>query len=130
MTANAQDLAAFLVHQLEIWNRGDRDAFFAAHRAFAGNFHVEFPIGTPVRSGWEQLEAVWEKQSGLFTITYEHLCITDTDEVAVAVRNDATVGGRPFTMYSIELYRIADDGLHARWYTEGPPAETFRLRGD
>jgi hypothetical protein len=103
---------------VELWNAGDKDAWLAHWKsANSGEPSMEDPVGTPVKRGWEEMEATWDASmtSGLqLTIKTLYVCGGTT---AVVMQNDGRVGDVAFSMDTIELYHFSDDGsIHAQAY--------------
>src|SRR5690606_20051184 len=77
---------SFLHGQLECWNAGDRDGFFAHYRSVAPNgLEIEY-LGRPVVEGFSVLENMWEQQNSKFIVEVE-LSIIAANEAACHHRN-------------------------------------------
>jgi hypothetical protein len=120
MDRTYEEVRTFVERQAELWNAGRREEFIEAYRGIApGGFHVENPVGTPVQSGWDALERLWDSYNHLTKVFYELVQVTPNNEVALVVRNEGGGGAQGSTRYSLETMRLADDGLHARYYVPG-----------
>jgi hypothetical protein len=112
-------IGAFLLRQGELWNDGDREGFLAAYHAIAPQgFDVEYPVGTPVRSGWQELEELWANYNGLMRLSYEHLCTSSTGEAAVLEHVSGEAEGVPFRRSSVHTYVVDGEGIHIRYFTD------------
>ena len=61
-------IAQFLHDQVEAWNAGNKEAFFAAYRRAAPNgLQIEY-VGRSASDGWPVLETMWAQQSAKIQI--------------------------------------------------------------
>lgn len=112
-------LNEFLPKQVQAWNDGDRDGCINLYREVSGGaFHLEYPLGTPEVPGWKFLDMLWDELQPTTKLYIDHLAVADSGEAAMFVRNDHVHDGVSDVNISIETYRLADDGLHVRYFSQ------------
>jgi hypothetical protein len=110
----------FLVEQSELWNEGDREAFFAAYERFTpAGFDIEFPVGAPPNPGKQMLEQLWQDYHSDVKLRYRHVCVTDSNEAAICVANERIIDGEISANNSLEFYSFDAAGMHVRYFHEG-----------
>ena len=107
----------FLHGQVDCWNAGDKEAFFAHYRAMAPNgLSIEY-VGQPSQNdAWLVLEAMWAQQNARMRIEVAS-CIVNGSEAACHHRNllrDADGG-----VETIEVYRFGNGTLDIRYFVQG-----------
>lgn len=118
--AGPDRLRTFLLSQVEAWNAGDRDRCFGLYDEMSGaRYFVEFPLGGGELPGRPLLEQIWDELQSVTRLTIDHIAVSDDGrEAALYVRNVHThPDGGSDTNVSIEVYRLADDGLHIRYFS-------------
>jgi hypothetical protein len=107
----------FLHTQIQAWNAGDRDAFFAAYRQAAPRgLTIEY-VGKAAGDGWPVLEGMWAQQSAKIEIE-EVVAIVNGAEAACHNRN--LVRGTTLAIETIETYRFDDGHLTVRYFVRQP----------
>ena len=108
----------FLHTQMQAWNAGDKEGFFAAYRAAApGGLRIEY-VGRPEADGWPVLEGMWAQQSAKIEIEEVVLVINGTE---AACHNRNKVRGTAMAIETIETYRFDPDGqLLVRYFIRQP----------
>jgi hypothetical protein len=117
-----QDKVREFVHlQGEQWNSGDHNGFMAGYQAIAPNgFHMEFPVGQPVQSGWQVLEDLWTNYQGKMSVSYPVVALADNGEFAVIEQVDVMVDGIIHSHHSVHAYVLRDGELLVRYFNESP----------
>jgi hypothetical protein len=91
----------------------------AAYRELApAGFHVEYPVGTPMRSGWQELEQLWDSYNAAMKLSYEHVSTTAAGDAAVLEHVSGEAKGQPFRRSSVHTYVLDSEGLHVRYFTD------------
>lgn len=112
-----QAIEHFLHAQVQAWNSGDKDAFFAAYRRAAPEgLTIEY-VGRPATDGWPVLETMWAQQSANVEIE-EVLAVVNGPEAACHNRNK--LRGTPTAIETIELYRFDGGRLSVRYFIKTP----------
>jgi hypothetical protein len=114
-------LRAFLLDQVAAWNAGDREECLRQYEAISGGrYFLEFPLGADEVPGRPVIEQIWDKLQTITRLTIDHVAVSDDGtEAALYVRNLHThEDGSTDTNVSIEIYRLDDDGLHIRYFSE------------
>jgi hypothetical protein len=110
-------IAQFLHDQVEAWNAGNKEAFFAAYRRAAPNgLQIEY-VGRSASDGWPVLDTMWAQQSAKIQIE-EVVLIVNGNEAACHNRNK--VRGTATAIDTIELYCFDDGRLHVRYFIKQP----------
>ena len=108
----------FLHTQVQAWNAGDKDGFFAAYRAAAPRgLQIEYVGRAPATDGWPVLEGMWAQQSAKIEIE-EVALILNGQEAACHNRNK--VRGTAIAIETIELYRFENGLLTVRYFIRQP----------
>jgi len=116
-----EQVRAFLHVQGEQWNAGDHDGFITSYQAVAPNgFHMEFPVGGPVHSGWKVLEDLWAGHQGKMTVSYPVIAFADNGEFAVVEKVDVMVDGVAHGHHGVHAYVLRDGELLVRYFSESP----------
>lgn len=112
-TLVTEGLEHFLHGQIDCWNSGDREGFFALYRNIAPKgLSLEY-VGLPQGDAWAMLEQMWDKSQA--NIRIEVLCsIISGNEAACHHRNNRLSGENGTE--TIELYKIDDGHLTARYF--------------
>lgn len=110
-----QTIESFLHGQVDCWNKGDKQGFFAHYRSVAPNgLTIEY-VGKPPQDGWPILEGMWAQQQARIRVEVRR-CIVNGVEAAChhlnALREQA--GG----IETIELYRFEDGTLSVRYFID------------
>src|SRR5690606_40510568 len=62
MSMDKHTIEHFLHGQIDCWNRGDKDGFFAHYRSVSANgLSIEY-VGKPQADAWQVLEGMWAQQ--------------------------------------------------------------------
>jgi hypothetical protein len=110
-------IGTFLHGQIECWNAGDKEGFFAHYRAAAPNgLEIEY-VGQPQGDAWQVLEAMWAQQNARIRIEVA-ACIVSGGEAACHHRNLMRDG--PGGVETIETYRFAEGRLAVRYFVARP----------
>lgn len=117
MTAPDQNtIERFLHGQVECWNTGDKEGFFAHYRALAGEgLSIEY-VGQPERDPWQVLEGMWAQQQPRIRIEVK-LVVIKGNEAACHHRNAFVSGDGGIE--TIELYRFEQGLLSVRYFIAG-----------
>jgi hypothetical protein len=118
--SSSSAIEEFLHGQVECWNAGDKDGFFAHYRAAAPNgLQIEY-VGQPTADAWQVLEAMWAQQNPRIRIEVA-ACIVNGDEAACHHRNLVRDGAGGIE--TIETYRFTEGRLAVRYFIAGqsPP---------
>jgi len=108
----------FLHAQVQAWNRGDKEGFFAAYRAAAPEgLQIEYVGRGPAGEGWPVLEGMWAQQSAKIEIEEVALIITGNE---AACHNRNKVRGSSLAIETIELYRFDQGKLTVRYFVRQP----------
>jgi hypothetical protein len=119
---------AFLHLQGEQWNSGDHDGFIAAYHAIAPNgFHMEFPVGGPVQSGWQVLEDLWANYQGKMAVSYPVVAFADNGEFAVIEKVDVVADGGVHSHYGVHAYVLRGGELLVRYFNESAQPNSAAL---
>ncbi len=104
----------FLHGQVDCWNAGDKEGFFAHYRAMAPNgLSIEY-VGQPRHpDAWQVLEAMWARQNARIRIEVA-ACIVNGREAACHHRNLMREGEGGID--TIEQYRFGDGTLEVRYF--------------
>jgi hypothetical protein len=123
--AAADRLRTFLLTQVEAWNAGDRERCLGLYDEISGGrYFLEFPLGADEVPGRPVIEQFWDTMQATTRLTIDHIAVSDDGhEAALYVRNvHAHDDGTSDTNVSIEIYRLADDGLHIRYFSQADSA--------
>jgi hypothetical protein len=123
--ADTDRLRSFLLTQVEAWNAGERERCLGLYDEISGGrYFLEFPIGAEEVPGRPVIEQLWEGMQATTRLTIDHIAVSeDGREAALYVRNvHAHDDGGSETNVSIEVYRLAEDGLHIRYFTQSDSA--------
>ncbi|MCW2527923.1 MAG: hypothetical protein JWM76_2783 [Pseudonocardiales bacterium] len=121
--ATRDRLRDFLTHQVEAWNVGDRETCLNLYKEISGgDVHLEYPLGSEEVSAWPFLDMIWKELQSNTRLTIDHLATADNGEAALFVRNVHVNDGVSDENISIEVYRLADDGLHIRYFSQAQSA--------
>ncbi|UZG46057.1 nuclear transport factor 2 family protein [Caldimonas thermodepolymerans] len=108
----------FLHTQVQAWNAGDKEAFFAAYRAVAPRgLQIEYVGRGPVTDGWSVLENMWAAQNAKIAIEEVALIVNGSE---AACHNRNKVRGTAIAIETIELYRFEDGRLQVRYFVKQP----------
>lgn len=106
----------FLHGQVQCWNSGDKEGFFAHyHKVASKGLSIEY-VGQPERDAWQVLEGMWTQQQPRIRIEVK-LTVIKGEEAACHHRN-AFVGAEG-GIETIELYRFEDGLLSVRYFIAG-----------
>ncbi|MGH8416907.1 MULTISPECIES: hypothetical protein [Pseudomonas] len=106
----------FLHGQVECWNNGDKQGFFAHYRQVASRgLSIEY-VGQPERDAWQVLEGMWTQQQPRIRIEVK-LVVIKGDEAACHHRN--AIIGSEAGIDTIELYRFEEGLLSVRYFIAG-----------
>jgi hypothetical protein len=121
MGVDQEQVRAFVHRQGAQWNNGDHDGFMAAYRSIAPNgFHMEFPVGGPVQSGWQVLEDLWANYQGKMSVSYPVVAFADNGELAVIEQVDVVIEGTTHSHHGVHAYVLRDGELLVRYFSESP----------
>jgi hypothetical protein len=110
----------FLHAQVQAWNAGDREAFFAAYRSVAPQgLTIEYVGRTAPADGWPILANMWATQSAKVEIE-EVVLIVNGLEATGHMRNK--VRGTAMVIETIEFYRFNAGHLAVRYFIRKPAA--------
>ncbi|MEY2893498.1 MAG: hypothetical protein RJA98_3406 [Pseudomonadota bacterium] len=113
-------ISAFLHAQVQAWNAGDREAFFAAYRQAApAGLTIEYVGRAPATHGWPVLEKMWAEQSAKVEIE-EVVMIVNGQDAAGHMRNK--VRGTTMAIETMELYHFDAGHLAVRYFIRLPGA--------
>jgi hypothetical protein len=108
----------FLHTQVQAWNVGDKDTFFAAYRAVAPRgLQIEFVGRGPATDGWSILENMWTVQNAKIAIEEVALIVNGSE---AACHNRNKMRGTAIAIETIELYRFEDGRLQVRYFVKQP----------
>lgn len=114
---DAKTIEAFIHAQINAWNAGDKDAFFAAYRGAAPQgLQIEY-VGKPASDGWPILEGMWAQQCAKIEVA-EVVVVVNGNEAAC--HNHNKVRGTNMVIESIELYRFDAGHLTVRYFLKHP----------
>jgi ketosteroid isomerase-like protein len=129
-TPDAATIRRAIEGHVGLLNAGDKRAWLALWDEMApgGVTALEDPVGTPVKSGPDVLNDVWERsaKSGVERVkaTIKQLTV-NADTAAVVVENVVKRSGRILAIDSIEIWRFLDDGsLDVRTFWNPPTADS------
>ena len=106
----------FLHGQVECWNNGDKDGFFAHYRSVAAKgLSIEY-VGQPERDAWQVLEGMWAQQQPRIRVQVRETIINGNE--AACHHLNAFVGGEG-GIETIELYRFDEGLLSVRYFIGG-----------
>ena len=121
MSIDQARVRAFLHLQGEQWNDGDHDGFMTGYPSIAPNgFHMEFPVGGPVQSGWQVLEDLWASHQGKMSVSYPVVAFADNGEFAVVEKVDVAIDGVSVSHFGVHAYVLRDGELTVRYFNESP----------
>ncbi len=116
---SVDQVRAFLHLQGEQWNSGDHDGFMVGYMAVAPNgFHMEFPVGRPVQSGWQVLEDLWTNYQGKMSVSYPAVAFADNGEFAVIEKVDVVIDDNMHSHHGVHAYVLRDGELLVRYVNE------------
>ncbi|MEH6482978.1 MULTISPECIES: nuclear transport factor 2 family protein [Pseudomonas] len=113
MSMDKHVIEEFLHGQVECWNNGDKEGFFAHYRQVAPNgLSIEY-VGKPQHDAWLTLEGMWAQQQPKIRIDVRQ-CIVNANEAACQHLNAFREqdGG----IDTIETYRFEDGKLFVRYF--------------
>ena len=114
---DAKAIESFIHTQINAWNAGDKEAFFAAYRAAAPQgLQIEY-VGKPASDGWPILEGMWAQQVAKIEVA-EVVVVVNGNEAAC--HNHNIVRGTSMVIESIELYRFDAGHLTVRYFLKHP----------
>ncbi len=107
----------FLHGQVECWNAGDKEGFFAHYRTMAPNgLTIEY-VGQPRHhDAWPVLEGMWAQQNARMRIEVAS-CIVNGSEAACHHRNLMREGDGGVD--TVEVYRFGEGTLDIRYFVQG-----------
>jgi hypothetical protein len=106
----------FLHGQVECWNKGDKEGFFAHYRRMADKgLSIEY-VGQPERDAWQVLEGMWAQQNAKIRISVRATIINGNE--AACHHLNAFVGGEG-GIETIEVYRFDEGLLSVRYFVAG-----------
>lgn len=115
-TIDRSTLEHFLHGQVECWNAGDKEGFFAHYQQVASQgLSIEY-VGQPERDAWQVLEGMWAQQQSRIRIEVK-LVVINGNEAACHHRN-AFIGSEG-GIETIELYRLDEGRLSVRYFIAG-----------
>lgn len=115
---NVSTIEHFMHSQVQAWNQGDKEGFFAAYRAAAPEgLQIEYVGRGPAGNGWPVLEGMWAQQSAKIEIE-EVALIINSNEAACHNRNK--VRGSAVVIETIELYSFDNGQLTVRYFVCQP----------
>lgn len=115
MSIDRQAIERFLHGQVDCWNKGDKEGFFAHYRSVSPNgLSIEY-VGRPVQDGWQVLEGMWAQQQPKIRVEVRQ-CIVNGSEAASHHLNAfrELEGG----IETIELYRFEEGRLSVRYFID------------
>jgi hypothetical protein len=108
----------FLHTQVQAWNKGDKDGFFAAYREAAPEgLQIEYVGRGPMGNGWPVLEGMWTQQSAKIEIEEVALIINGNE---AACHNRNKVRGSAMVIDTIELYSFDHGKVTVRYFIRQP----------
>jgi hypothetical protein len=79
---------------------------------------LEYPLGSAETEARPVLENFWDQMQNTTRLIVDHIGVSDNGkEAAMCVRNEHANNGAIDTRVSIEIYKLADDGLHIRYFS-------------
>ncbi len=117
----ALDTAAitqFLHDQVDAWNDGNRDAFFALYRDISGGaLDIEYVGRAPASMGWPILDRMWSDQNPKVRIEVMASLVNGAE--AACFHHNITRDGAQI-IPTIEQYHFRSDGLSVRYFIGAP----------
>lgn len=113
MSMDKHAIEHFLHGQVDCWNRGDKEGFFAHYRNVSANgLSIEY-VGKPQHDAWQVLEGMWAQQQPKIRVEVRQ-CIVNGAEAACHHLNAfrEQEGG----IETIELYRFEEGKLSVRYF--------------
>lgn len=113
MSLDKHAIEHFLHGQIDCWNRGDKEGFFAQYRSVSPNgLSIEY-VGKPQADAWQVLEGMWAQQQPKIRVEVRQ-CIVNGNEAACHHLNAfrEQEGG----IETIELYRFEAGKLFVRYF--------------
>jgi hypothetical protein len=109
----------FLLEQSGAWNDGRREDCFGLYDEIScGRMFLEYPLGSAETEARPVLENFWDQMQNTTRLIVDHIGVSDNGkEAAMCVRNEHANNGAIDTRVSIEIYKLADDGLHIRYFS-------------
>lgn len=118
---NNKQLEHFVHHQIDCWNRGDREGFLQCYRELSPNgLSVEI-VGMPAMDPWTVLEGMWDKTQGDIRIEIVAAAVVG-NEAVTHHRNYKKADGSLSTD-TLEVYKLTDGKLSARYFVSYPSPE-------
>lgn len=115
---NASTIEHFLHTQVQAWNKGDKEGFFAAYRGAAPEgLQIEYVGRGPAGNGWPVLEGMWAQQSAKIEIEEVALIINGNE---AACHNRNKVRGSSLAIETIELYSFDNGKVTVRYFVRQP----------
>ncbi|MDX1505085.1 MAG: hypothetical protein R3221_05180 [Spongiibacter sp.] len=109
-------LAHFLHHQIDCWNKGDKEGFLASYREIAPKgLSIEY-VGMAAGDPWQMLEGMWQAQASVKIEVLE--CIQIGNKSASHHRNVLADGS--ISSETIELYTLSEGRLESRIFIQRP----------
>jgi len=110
---DAAQIERFLHDQVDAWNRGDREAFFAAYQQMAPNgLRIEY-VGQPPADGWPILKTMWEGQAGKVRAEVVAKLINGSEAACYHLNHVLPDGP---TVKTVEIYAFGDGTLDIRYF--------------
>jgi len=113
MSMDKQAIEDFLHGEIDAWNSGDKDAFFAHYRSVSPNgLTIEY-VGKPQHDAWQILEGMWAQQQPKIRVEVRQ-CIVNGSEAACHHLNAFREGEGGIE--TIELYKFEEGKLEVRYF--------------
>lgn len=108
----------FLHAQVQAWNAGDKEGFFAAYRAVSPQgLQIEYVGRGPAADGWPVLERMWATQAAKIEIEE---VVTIVNGIDAACHNRNKVRGTTAAIETIEIYRFDAGRVSVRYFVRQP----------
>lgn len=108
-----EQILHFLHGQVDAWNAGDRERFFALYREAAPkSLSIEY-VGQPPRDGWPVLEQMWAAQNDKVAIEVAATLVNGHEAACHHLNRVKATGA---AIKTIELYGFGEGGLSVRYF--------------
>jgi hypothetical protein len=112
-TYDAEQIRAFLIANIELWNAKDRGGHTDLYRAAAPNGLIIEYVGQPIGDGWATFNHMWDTYNGLFHVDIGEIFVNG-NEGACLYHNVLVADGK--SNPTIEIYRFDQGKLHVRYF--------------
>ncbi len=109
------EIAHFLHEQVDAWNGGDKERFFASYRAAAPRgLSIEYVGRQPPDDGWPILEGMWANQNGKVRAEVVATLVNGSEAACYHLNHVAATGA---VIKTVELYAFSEGVLTVRYFT-------------